>query len=420
MSRTNACGISQSCTPAPPAYPYEEPEPAPPAEPAAGARDHVARPGAARARLTRLSGESSKFAGGQRRSPCPALEQDPAVKSYRFSPEEQRYQVTRYDPKLVRFTRDGRPLTGPTVKLDNRQTRLDDAINIVRGRAEARRRAVQTLEETPFGTKALLSAGQCRPVYQHLDKALRHTARAEELLRAGEGEAAKQALARATRAYNDASIKLNSAKRQIENNVELAVGMLKALKAAGEVAEIGLVGLGVGAVGKAASGLARAAGASDWAITAAKIVGSTAVKSGHAAFDQVRDQWTFEPDKPVDWSKVGDAAAKGALWGLISGTVSDKIEGLMTEAGSGKVQKAALRIGQKVAKVLLRSALEQRTKAARAGETATPRQLADWATTDAEVALRKALSDEGYDVTRGTGKAILKVLFKSFTEQKDL
>lgn len=419
MSRTNACTTSQSCPKAAPTYSYEEPD-APPAEPASGARDRVARPGAAQARLTRLSGATDKYAGGNGMSPSPALEQDPAVKCYRYSAEERRYQVTRYDPELVRFTRDGRPLTGPTVKLDNRTTRLDDAINIVRGRAEARQRAVQALEKTPLGTRALLSSGQCRPVYQHLDKSLRHTARAEELLRAGKGEAAKQELGRAARAYNDASIKLNSAKRQIENNVELTLGLLKALKAAGEVAEIGLVGLGVGAVGKAASGMAKAAGASDWAISAAKIVGSAAVKTGYAALDQVRDQLTFEPDKPVDWSKVGDAAAKGALWSLISSTVSNKLEGLMKAAGSGNGQKAAVRIGQKVAKTLLRSALEQRTKAARSGETSTPRQLASQATTDAEEALRRVLSDEGYDVARGTGKAIFQVLTRAFFERKGL
>jgi len=417
MSRTDACGISQSCTPAPPTYPLEEPDTPAAEPPPGGARDRLARPGAAQARLTRLSGATRKYAGGQGMSPSPALEQDPAVQRYRYSPEDGRYQVTRYDPELVRFTRDGRPLTGPTVTLDNRQTRLDDAIQTVRDRAVARIKAVRTLEETPFGTKALLSAGQCRPVYTHLLAAIQHTARAEELLRAGKGEAAKQALARATQSYNDAAIKLNSAKRQIENNVELTVGLLKALKAAGEVAEIGLTIAGAGAVGKAASGLVKAAGGADWAISTAKVVGGAAAKTGITGLRQARDQ-LLDPEKTIDWSKIGNDAAKNMVWNLISGGFSHHLGELMKAADTGPTKELLARVGQKLSVSLARKVSDIVTNAVKRNERATPRQLADRVRREAEEAIRETLAEDGHNVTESTRKAILATLLKMALTQQ--
>jgi hypothetical protein len=371
--------------------------------------------------FTPANPSTDKYKGGAMPA-SPKMEQDPRVERYRWNAKERRHQVTKYNPKLVKFTRSGRPLVGPTVKLDNQTMRLDDAIKLVRGRAAAKVNAMKVLEETPLGSKYVLSRKESLPVYGHLARAQLECARAEALLKSGKSEEAKKAFAAATRSYNDAAIKLNSARRQIENNVELAVGLLKAVKAAGEAAEIGLMVVGAGAVGKAASGAVKAAGGADWLATAAKVVSGAGVKTAYSAADQVRDRLTLESDKPVDWAKFGKEVGKKAIrnfaWNLVSGSLSTKLESALKASGASNAQKLAARVGQKVFVKLARTAEELTEKAVEGKLRLTPRQITAQAVKKNQQEVRKILKDAGLDVAKGTGKAIFQSLVKAWMEAR--
>ncbi len=341
-----------------------------------------------------------------------ALERDPRVLRYRWNPSEGRMQVTGYDPARVRFDPTGRPLLGPLVQLEGKTLRLDDALALIRGRAEARLRAVKLLEATPLGSKTLLSSRECAPVYQALFDSLRHCVRAGSLLRAGKGAEATRALSDATASYNQASIKLNTARRQIENNVELAVGVLKAVKAAGEVAELVLIATGAGAAAKGAGHALALAGKADWVVTAAKIATGAALKTSLGAVGKLRDQ-LLELDKPVDWKQLGKSVAWSALWSVISGSVSEQLEGALKASGAGEWSKGAERVLTKIALAVQRSAIELGIRYARQGRTATPNQLIAHAARAQQQQIRKLLEGAGLDVGKSAGKAVLDALLKA-------
>lgn len=350
-------------------------------------KDHAGAPAASRDRLVKTAKRSGararlgSIAGGERPPWCsdqsapagkleptkgrsvplnPALERDPKVKAYRFDQRTNSYQVTRYDPRQVKFDRSGRALTGPLVKLDNREMKLGDAIKLINSRAVATLGTVDKLLQGPAETNALPA---CRPVLEALKATITLCAGAEALQRAGKPAEAGRALSRAADAYNLAVSKLKTAKHQVVNNSELAIGVLTALKEAGEFAELVLVVTGVGAATK---GLG----------SGSKLLIKAGAKAAHAATVELRNQALLKPDQPIAWSKVGKKAAEKMVLSLVSGAISEGVTQGLKAAGGG----AALSMNKTFLAKLFSKAMAKVTKevvqsAEGRQERCTPRQL---------------------------------------------
>jgi hypothetical protein len=362
---------------------------------------------------------SQKLEGGQGRSPSPKLESDPRVLRYRYDANQHRYQVTRYDPERVSFTRDGRPLIGATVQLDGQTMRADDAAHALRGRARSEINALRAIERTPYGTSYLLSSPFCKPVTITLEASIRHCDRAEPLLRAGKGKEAEAALALAARAHNEGVKLLRTARATIDEGVKATVTGLKLVKFLGEVAEVILVATGAGAVAKGASAAVRSAKGASWLATAAWVATTASIKTAHRATLDLRNGLCFAPDERVDWRAIGKSAAWNLLTNAASAAVSDRIETALEKSGAetGTIGKAARRVAGKLAVVVAKEAVEL---AHACKVRASANQMVGTALARKQPEIKKLLREAGLDVGAGLGKAVFEALLKAALGDKGL